>query len=453
MDSVHPGFFCSCLQFGGLVRKLNHPFQNFDNILNRSAIMKFGKKLGWVHGIFLVGILLSCAVVGGLYLDGAKGETLLLVSGAALTWCVLFWFGLRVNSKTLRQRWGRLDDEVVELVDKTKVLLEYLANEFSGQFEQIRQESSQIQQILADAIEKLINSFTGMEESSRRQQEVAVGLTRKDSLRFGEENGKAESMDFDSFLREIDTVLRTFVEAASQNGEVARELVGQMKETNARFQTILGLLGEVKKIADQTNLLALNASVEAARAGKAGKGFAVVAGEVRNLAVRSNKFSTEIGESVSGIAAALSSAESAINEMASQDVRTVTQSSEHIRTLMEKTQNFNQTLHQSIEQLSDISQQVTGEVRTAVTSLQFQDMATQLASHQAERLDVLESVLTELARLPLEPENSADDHYEDCNHRLGQFKQGLSEAARLIEKARHSPVSQKSMDQGDIELF
>lgn len=96
--------------------------------------------------------------------------------------------------------------------------------------------------------------------------------------------------------REANQVATKAHSVASTGKDITETAVEAMNRIEGSSKEIADIVGLIREIATQTNLLALNASVEAARAGEAGRGFNVVASEVRALAQRSGKSSSDIRE-------------------------------------------------------------------------------------------------------------------------------------------------------------
>ncbi len=243
-----------------------------------------------------------------------------------------------------------LDTTVVAFADMGRVLgalsagdlSQRVTREYSGTFNQLKQDANATSEKLSNIIDDMARVFEALADGDLTQRitrntEGAFDRVKQDAnLSFDKlvgiiEEVRAAADALTGAANQVSATAQALSQAASeqaasveettvaidlmsasinQNSDNARvtdgmatkttkEAVdggGAVRQTVTAMKQIAAKIGIVDDIAYQTNLLALNAAIEAARAGEHGKGFAVVAAEVRKLAERSQEAAKEIGE-------------------------------------------------------------------------------------------------------------------------------------------------------------
>ena len=313
-----------------------------------------------------------------------------------------------------------------------------LKRELGKTLQSMQSDAEDLRSMINSAIADVTSSFFGLEQNTRREEEILRGLIDKMGSSSNSSGGNNEALQ----------LLQTMTDSMVASSEGSMKMVTSMNEMRENIAAIEAMLNEIEGISEQTNLLALNAAIEAARAGESGRGFAVVADEVRTLSQRSNHFSEEIRAQYRAIKSSISDASAIVGVLASSDIQVNLSTKDRFTEILGDFETMNKLVAETIEEVSGISEVVTSDVNSGLRALQFEDITSQAVTGLTGRMAVLENIMTDVSTM-LEDSNLISD----AERRAGILEQfnSLAEVISVTESTQS--VSQGSNDESSEPVF
>lgn len=295
----------------------------------------------------------------------------------------------------------RISEEVKAEVEQTDDLVENLRDSSQVVHSSI-QEISVSTQITAESVQEQTTMTSRIQEAINETAENAKVMV---------EVAEASAHMVDESMELINR-MRASAETIGETNDHVASSMAQLQEKANEVQQITEVIFEVS---NQTNLLALNASIESARAGEAGKGFAVVADQIRELSEQTRKSTEQIAGIIQELninaQKAVDIVDTSIQAMSQQNemiehasgdfiairdhVETLTRRISDLDSKIENLVQSNDTIIESISQLSATSQEVSASALEAEERSQQNQTEAQEAK---KRLNSVQEIVQGFAK-------------------------------------------------------
>ena len=172
--------------------------------------------------------------------------------------------------------------------------------------------------------------------------------------------------------------------------------------------------------------------------------FIAISDGVRDLSEHTSNFSKQVRQMIEEVRATLASSERIAADHKSESV---TKSNPHDSEMLADFVAFNETVIQNAIELNAINTKVEQNVLVVISTLQFQDMSSQLIEHARKRMTALQEIANEMGR------GGDSRSQREYLEQIAAYNRLLQKQVMSPDRKKANPVSQKDFGVGDAELF
>ena len=169
--------------------------------------------------------------------------------------------------------------------------------------------------------------------------------------------------------------------------------------------------------------------------------FIAISDGVRGLSEHTTSFSRQVRRLIDDVRGTLAPSDR------TGDTSPALQSDQHVKAMLADFTAFNEIVTQNAVELNTINTNVEQNVLVVISTLQFQDMSSQLIEHARMRMTALQGIANEMGK------GGDSLSHREYLEQIAAYNRLLQHHVVSMNKEKSKPVAQKDIGTGDIELF